>query len=525
VNRIRIILGAVALITSSIPAGAQSDYAAKSAWQFNNFKCCPPMPPPDPTFSWELYRDSFIGIPPTEDPVSSAFDVLFYQQIYKDKLAKDGNCYGMSLLSLMILKNGGHLGYCAPVSQYSGDIFGQTGPTDPMLMRAINIMHGHQVNLPTLQYMLDIIASHANRDGAFAYTRFTDLKLRQDLTLISITKSLNPNDGGHTLVAYDAQDLGGGNKRIFVYDPNRTWADPASRTWYQTGQNYVQISGSSWSFDLGTTGTWSGSPASGGNIIITPISITGPHSRTPASLGGAIIGKILNTLLLSGQSARIEQVTDANGKRLFKPGTFEVETDPSIGMKNMLPFFPSDQTRAGDNGGLILFQLGSSGGLLKVQVTGSESGYTLRSIGAQSQVIVTARGGRGTDVISLHQIGSSEPRIRIENRRGTSEYDVRFIQATRPRELLHVLSSTRVRVPADAQVEFGVSDRDRALSIYSSSATLQFDLELKTVTREGEKSLARKGVALAPRTQQIVQPQNWLKLQDTEVIELLRPYR
>jgi hypothetical protein len=100
------------------------DYASNNGWRFLNFN--------DPTFSWDIYRDTFIGIPPSEDPVSRAFDVIFYEQVYKSKLSADGNCFGMSLLNQMILKYGGHLGYCAPVTQYSGDPTSTAmGPTDP----------------------------------------------------------------------------------------------------------------------------------------------------------------------------------------------------------------------------------------------------------------------------------------------------------------------------------------------------------------------------------------------------------
>jgi hypothetical protein len=506
------------LLALSAPITKPDDYAATSAWQFKNFKT--------KEYGWDIYRDTFIGIPPSEDPWSSAFDVLFYNQLYKSKLSKSGNCYGMSLLSLMILKNGGHLGYCAPIPQYSGDIFGtmtlpngdDAGPSDPMLRRAINIMHGHQVNLPTLQYILDIIAQNANRNGSFAYNRFVTLQMQNDLTLVSVTKTLNPDDGGHTMVAYRAQDFGGGNRRLYLYDPNRTWADPMSRTWYQTEQNFIQISGNSWSFDHGD-GIWSGDPASGGNLIIIPISVTGPHSRSPASLGLQIIGKILTTLLVSGDSVKVEQVTDAEGKRLFNPGTHEVDTDPATGMKDMFLWYPSDEGSSTTKGERVLFKLGSSGGTLKVYLTSSDSGYTLRSLDARNQVSITARGGRGTDAITFHHAGGAAARVSLENGRGTGEYDVQFVQATQPRARLQVLTSSRMQIPEGSTVELALTNQDRALSVSSPIAPVQYDLEMKTITRYGETSLDRRGIVQAAGTVQTVQPQDWLNLQKSEILE------
>ena len=88
--------------------------------------------------------------------------------------------------------------------------------------------------------------------------------------------------------------------------------------------------------------------------MIIPISVTGPHSRSPASMGDQIIGQILTTIFISGSDAQIEQVTDAQGRRLFKPGTIEVDTDPATGMLRMLPWYPSDQG-SGRQGVLLFF--------------------------------------------------------------------------------------------------------------------------------------------------------------------------
>ena len=181
---------AVAFALMLCPAIAQAQHPAeKYGWRLDNFK--------DATLPWEIYRETFIGIPPTRDVAGSGFDVLFYDQIYQSELSKEGNCYGMSLMSLMMVKKGGHLGYCLPITQYSGDVFGNpsTGPSDPGLKRAINIMHGHQVNVPTLQHILDIIGKNKNRDAKYAFESFQFYKLKNDPTLVSITKSVNPSDG------------------------------------------------------------------------------------------------------------------------------------------------------------------------------------------------------------------------------------------------------------------------------------------------------------------------------------------
>jgi hypothetical protein len=497
--------------TVRLPA---DDYASKNGWRFVNFD--------DSTLSWEIYRDTFIGIPPTEDVVSSAFDVLFYDQVYKT-LAKKGNCYGMSLLNLMMQKNGGHLGYCAPVTMYSGDATStKMGPTDPLLRRAINVMHGQQVNLPSVEFMLNIFAQHYNRDAAYAYDQFNYWQSRGDLTLVSITKSLNPSDAGHTMIAYRASDLGGGNKKLFVLDPNRTWGSVTDQMWYNTESNYIQITNHAWSFVHGSD-TWSGDPGTGGNLVITPVSIAGPHARSPASLGDTIIGKLLNTLLLTGDSPRVEQVTDAHGRRLYKPGTFELDSDPATGMLNTLPWYISDQQPPQDGpGGTLLFHLGGSGGALQVTVSAGPGGYTLRSMGGRTIAAVTARGGTGTDVLTIRDPGTAATRVSLENRRGAAEYDVVFTHAEVPRRQTRVLTASRLRINGDGAVELGLWNAGEGLQISSPRASLLYGLELRSISRQGQDALIRTEVRHDPGAVRVVRPRDWQNLKGAEVIEQWR---
>ena len=492
----------------AIHVGAQP-YAQTSAWQFANFK--------DPSFPWDTYRDSFIGIPPTEDALSSAFDVLFYEQVYKSKLAKDGNCFGLALMSLLMLKNGGHMGFCLPVWQYSGGIPDPgTGPTDPRLKRAINVMHGHQVNLPTVQFLLDVFSKHKNRDASYAFTAFQNAHAQNDLTLVSITKSLDPSDGGHTMVAYDAQDLGGGNKRLYVYDPSRTFAETTVfQPYYLSGMNFILINGNSWSFTKKNGDVWAGDPGGGGNIVIVPISVTGPHTRSPASLGDQIIGRILNALFITGDNASVEQVTDARGKHFFRPGTREMDTDPSTGMLSLMPWYPSDQAEPGQSPGLVLFHMGDAGGALSISIAAPESGYTLRVGGVRGQVSVHAEGGRGTDVIKLAQAGTDQPVVAIENRRGTGLYTVELAHADTATRQMEVLRSSNVVVPLGAVFQVAATNRHQELAIATTATGVRYDLELQST----KQLIVRKAVEHTPGQVQTVRPANWSRLSPDEVVE------
>ena len=486
------------------------------SWSFHNFNTA--------SLTWDQFRDTFMGIPPTRDPLASGFDVLFYDQVYQSNLSKDGNCYGMSLLTLMVRQNGGHLGVCAPVRQYAGDAgatppapnYVYAGPSDDLVRRAINQMHGHQVNEATLQLTLQTIAIHKNHDGSYAWDQVRYYKLRNDPTLVSITKTLNPQDGGHTLVAYDATVVNGRN-RIWVYDPNRTFANPDQALWYNTGQNYIEMNGSAWSFDMGGA-FWSGNPAdwNSGNILITPVSVTGPHGRSPSSLGDQIIGRILNELLLTGDGASIAQVTDKAGKRLFRPGTYELDTDPATGMLKMVPWYPSN------NGGprqLLYFLLGNVGGELNLEVRSDGRDYKLAIAGAKSVVTVAARGGRsGVDRFTVRRPGTVEPLLALRNSRNVGSYDVEFKQVVQPRQEMRTFLARAIKVPANASVEFGVARNQSELTVAAKGAAVGYDVQLRRLTAAGETvaDLSRQTLD-AERTMR-AHPRNWHQLRSQELI-------
>jgi hypothetical protein len=448
--------------------------------------------------------------------------VLFYDQVFKTS-AKGGNCFGVALLNLMIQKNGGYLGYCAPVTQYSGGTTSPgSGPTDQMLRRAINVMHAHQVNLPTVQFVLNIFAQHMERDGAYAFDQFNYWQSRGDLTVVNIYPGVFPDSGGHTLFAYRAADLGGGNKKIFVLDPDRTWGNSNDQDWYNRESNFIQITNHAWSFDKGGS-TWSGDLGSGGSIFIIPVSVTGPLSRSPASLGDTVIGKILNEIFLTGDSARIEQVTDAQGKRLYKPGTLEIDSDPVTGMTNMVPWFPAEQRRSNRQiGAVTMFHFGSSGGALRFSVSAGTGGYTLSSMSGRTIVSVTAHGGTGTDALTIRNPGTATTSVSLENHRGASDYDVAITRVRVPRTQIRVLSASALRINGEGPTGVGLANNGEALQISSPQASLRYNLTLSQVTRSGREALTRSEVSQDPGAARVVQPQNWQQLKGAQVVEQWR---
>lgn len=516
----RLILAILASALMMSPMAASSQhYAETNGWHFRNFVTDP--------LTWEQYRDTFLGIPPTRDPISSAFDVLFYDHLYSRELSSSGNCYGMALQSLLMIKKGGNLGYCLPVSQYSGDLIGTlpggdtAGPTDPALTRVINQLHGHQVNTETLRFFLDLIASGKTRDGNFAYDQVQYYQLREDPTLVSITKSTNPADGGHTMVAYDARIVGG-NKRIFVYDPNRPW--PLNQAHYQADDNVITVAANGdWSFTMSGGTSWTGGPSGGGHIVIAPISVTGPHGRVPTSLG-IDAASAITTLFVFAEDGELQQVTNTEGKRLYRPGTQELDTDEATGMRNILPWFPSDAVDDEERPRLpfsTYFIFGELGSALTLTVHNKKEEYGLRVIGSRGSVEILGKGSPGTDRLTVANAGWGPPSV-VFGGAAERTYDVLITREVQPGERVRQYSITGMRLPKNAKVEFSVADNLNGVEVTSFGARASYELRFFKRTLYSDESLQMRQVAIKSGESQLLEPDSWIDLRWARVLQRSR---
>ena len=352
---------------------AQEHPAEKYGWGFVNFGT--------PSFGWDIYRNAFYGIPVDSNTswFTAPFDKLFYDLAFETTLADPsgagtggaGNCFGLSILSLMINNYGGYKGFCAPTIQYT-DTDMNGAPTTPGLLRAINIMHGHQISLAFIQHVIEQVNGGHSFDATYAVTRATQDIAREGPVVLSVTKGILPTGGGHAIIAYDVENRGGGRYWIKVVDPNRIWADTSAnhRGWYTSDSNNVYVDGHDWSFlmagdsvpwpcdeDSTAVGGCNPNPG-GGNLTIFPISIAGPTSRTPSSLGLGVTQILSKVFIMNKEGrlrGRISQVQDADGKRLFSdPSIYQVDWDSSTGMRAMVPFYPM---AAPPNGVLWPFEL------------------------------------------------------------------------------------------------------------------------------------------------------------------------
>ncbi len=503
-----IIFSIVYLLT--IPVSSAQHYAAEYGWYFLNF--------PTPGLSWEIYKNTFIGIPPTHDSAASAIETLFYDEVYKPGIGNHGDCYGMSLLGLLIEQKGGYLGFCQPIPAYSGDINGKgpggvnAGPTDPRLKRAINMMHGHQLNLASLKFYLELIAIGKHRDGLYAFDQAQGYMMRNDPVIVSLSRSASPTDGAHAMTVYKTMDYGADDKRLYLYDSNRSWYDPDTKYFYEDGLNYIRIkSDHSWEYEM-PSGMWSGSPSSGGGITIIPISMAGPTSRSAASLGLGVL-YYAHEFFFSG--ATLEQITNAKGKRLFKPGTKEIDNDPATGMLNMVPWFPANGGEPYDFE--VYFLFGNPGGVLDIQVRSSASGYEMITAGRRGFLRVQAEGGRGVDQIHLEHPGSTAPLLTLQNNLDADRFNVQFTQIIHPKSQFRTFKLSNLSTPKDTPVQFSVIKNQTALEMKSDRASLAYDLQINSRYKTDDKTVDLTGLQINSGESQIIRPKNWMDLKTDSV--------
>ena len=357
-----IVFGIILIAVMNFKTSAQDlAWVKENTWSFQNFS--------KDTLSWNLFRETFIGIAPTP---SLNFDGFMYDALYKTKLAGPGLCYGMDVMELLMMKNGGHLGYCHPPYIYSGLV----GPDDSILAKAIEITHGNQINHGFLSYMLDVLAANKLRDGNYAYAKVVEYLSKNDPPVICISDSEGGIAGsdGHVIVPYAVEQMGT-TKKIWVYDPNRSYYINATdgKDWYDTKKNFIQIDATTgaWSFLMVPSfGMWSGNSTSGGRIVAAPLSVVGKKDRLPQSLlaDGAIA---INTILIYG-NVKVEQITDRkNNRQLMNDKGKDIETRESRRLNNVLHFIPYGAIKPSPSQGNAYFVRGTNPLDLRIRAYGN----------------------------------------------------------------------------------------------------------------------------------------------------------
>lgn len=517
------------LLCSAGVATAQEHPAEKYGWGFVNFGT--------PRFGWDIYRNSFYGIPVDSSTswFTAPFDKLFYDLAFETTLADPsgsggggaGNCFGLSILSLMINNYGGYKGFCAPTIQYT-DVDGSGAPTMPGLLRAINIMHGHQISLLFIQSVIEQANGGHSLDAAYGVTRATQDIAREGPVIISVTKSLLPTGGGHAIIGYAVENNGGGKYKIKVVDPNRIWRDTSvgHRGWYTMDSNSVHVNGHKWSFLMaGKSSAWPtegddtspGAAPGSGNLTVFPISVAGPTSRTPSSLGLGVTQLLTKVFIMNKDGAlrgRISQVHNADGKRLFSdPEKYMVDWDSTTGICGMVPYYP---LAAPPNGVLWPFELYFHKGALNAASVDFNTG--------EGKAEIVAGDNRGyirvwcddPDVsarLRYTGLGGAEPKVIVENASKATTIDIELLVPVQPGTTNRVWKLERVEIPAQVSGAISLSVNAFGGAAVEGKSSSPVQLAYAQGSLAVGKSFFAEPVKITPSIGAVIERDHWVEHQ------------
>ena len=524
-------LGVLLLLVGGISLNAQDHPAEEYGWGFVNFGT--------PSFGWDIYRNSFYGVPVDSNTswFTAPFDKLFYDLAFETTLADPsgtgggaGNCFGLSILSMMINKFGGYKGFCAPTIQYT-NTDGSGAPTTPGLLRAINIMHGHQISLLFIQSVIEQVNGGHALDATYGVNRARQALGREGPFLLSVTKSLLPTDGGHAIIGYDVINEGGGNYKIMVVDPNRIWADTSMnhRGWYTSNSNFVQVNGNDWSFMMagkmvawpteGRDDTIPGGTPGSGNLTIYPLSIAGPTSRTPSSLGLGVTSLLSQIFIMNKDGAlggRIAQVTNGSGKRLFAdPAKYMVDYDTATGICGMTPFYPMGTPPNGSKWPFELYF--HKGPLNEASVEFNTGEGNAEIVAGDNRGYIRVRCDRPGLSARLRYsgLGGAEPVVVLENASEPMTVDIELLVAIQPGTTNRVWKLENLEIPAGTSESIRLAvDRFGGASVVGVSSKPAVLGYAQTSLAE-QKNFFAENVSVVPAVGASVEHNDWVERRGT----------
>jgi hypothetical protein len=463
------------------PAYAGDDYARINGWDFCNWRAG--------QATWEIFQRTFIGV--RDDDL---MDVAHWEILYEPNISEKAHCFGMCLLSLAILKEDGHLGFCKPVHVYDGDAGLSkpfSGPTNPDLADAILIMNGHQFGHTMINWITERVMSGDFKNAKVAYEDVKYYLSTGDLPMISI---INKPEEGHAMVPYRCEKKSSSEWRIYVYDPNRPYR--IYKDYYDLDSNYIEIiaisGGYEWSF-MRDEGRWPGQPVWTGNSLSGLSFIFAyPHSevlqpqRNPFELGAFL--EDLNEVFVAGRGG-ITQISNNQGERLFKTDgdncTREPEDDPGLRINNVVAFPFVGGTEENLPDAYIIKEY--TGNDLKIDVESTGECYQFYMAGRGRLIKVEARSDlSGNDAIDIRNINTDREELTIESERGSVRLNIELLRPGPDSAEIHLFRISDLRVPRAGSVSVKLAEDGDALFMKSRSP-VQCDLEI--VKSSGDEKL------------------------------------
>ena len=507
-----LILALVTLgVVTTMVSGQEFDPKV-DGWYFENWGEQSPYCVGSCDLSWDLYRQTYLGINPTNNCVEAPLDCGFYE-IFKG-CGKNGNCGGISLLALALYKYGGYLGFCSPASFYTGT----KSPDRSDLHQAINILQARQFSASGIENFIDVVDAGDLNDAEAAFHTVRDALARNDYPVLSIANSAL-GDAAHTVIPYKVVD--GSPKKMYIWDSNVPYDD--NKTRYDTGANVMTISSSTdWTYVQSASRTYSGSGGGGAWCFAIPMSIVLPKSRQPLALD--MVFDALQSVFVTGPGAAASQISDDEGRQFYKTDAdvhvlgSDLETNPTKRLKGVARWrWPSQAGSVEPPGELYFIRRTIGGGeALNLTVSGKEYRAVIGATGNLIQIDGKSTGS-AKDVIRVSNLATAAQSVEIQTLGAERNLSIKQLRADvkgkdwRSIEVKDLRAARNVPVTIEA-----IGDMETVL-VSSRDQAVTFDLDLQQrvkgqfATRKSERLSTTPGKLLR------IAPGDWGALDRTEI--------
>ena len=256
-----------------------------------------------------------------------------------------------------------------------------------------------------------------------------------------------------------------------------------------------------------------GSALGSGNLTIYPLSIAGPTSRTPSSLGLGVTQLLTQVFIMNGEGAldgRILQVHNRQGKRLFRDSSrYLVDWDTATGMARMVPFYPM---AAPPNGVRWPFELYFHRGPLSEGVVDFWTGEGNAEIVAgdnRGYVRVRAADPELRAELEYAGIGGSDISVRLGNASRTSRVDLEILIPVQPGVTNRVLNVYDIDLQAGEERPFAIRiDRYGGLTVEGTGEN-PITIEYRQHSLESSRNFVAEAVSTTPASALTINGTEW----------------
>jgi len=507
---------------SAFPADYKVD---QDGWNFYNFNTTDNL-----DTLWTIYSKAFLGVSPYRS--SASFDdITFFDQLVS-RYAGHASCFGMSMMSIVCYKEGGHLAVCCPCYMYEGDLDNNTsfGPDMYTVRESISIMHLRQLTQPMITRIIDMVNSN---DYLNPEEQFYDIRTSiysGDLPLLSfmpgdvssVSSAISGTEEAHTIVPYAVGETTS-KWHIYCYDPNRPYSQHNS--WYDSpgNVNYVEIDKSSkkWKYPANYTSSstygWQGGTSGPWTFIGTSISDAKYKDNHPLNVN-YLLAEIGSFIFSNG--ATVTQITDSEGKHLYKQvgGKIFYEPDPSKRIPNLVrwPYFGSNAIKRDE----IYFGREMTGKSFNIEIESDSKSYTCDFLKSGHYIQLSIpKGAAGKDELRINKIGSKTQVVELVSKRKLKNIKMEIVKRIPNTKIVRKFRINDLNIQKDSPVEVSLRDNFQAVQLLSKNKDISYSLEFRQKVKGKEQVFKSQRIINTAGQIQIARPSNWKEL-DRKDIEL-----